>query len=154
MHFLGMPATSASRLRVSDVTDRLDYNDSLSRKSQSRNNFPLGEYGIRRILFHFLLASRKPSSQSTHIRSPDKTQRIRSVAVRSFHLGFLPPHPGIFCDTALDHLITDYAACRVLQQERFWTSSGKAGGRWKILFKSFENYSLYSIWWTLYSEKS
>ena len=119
MRCLGMPATVASRLRVSDALDQLDYNGFPFRKSQPRSNFPLGEYGIQRSLFHLLLVNRKPSPQSTHIRSPDKTEHIRSIAVLPLHHKSLPPHPGIFCNTALDHLITDYAASRVLQQERF-----------------------------------
>ena len=119
MRCLGMPATVANRLRVSDVLDQLDYNGFPFRKNQSRSSFLLGEYGIRRSLFRFPSTSRKPLPQSTRIRSPDKTRRIRSVAVLPFHLGFVPPHPGIFCNIALDHLITDYAASLVLQQERF-----------------------------------
>ena len=143
MRFLGMLITAAGRLRVLDVLDQLDYNDSLSRKNQSRSSFPLDEYGIRRILFRFPLAGQKSSPQSTHIRSPDKTQRIRSVAVLPFHHEFLPPHPDIFCNIALNHLISAYAVSRVLQQERFGTSSIAPGGRRKILFKSFENFSVF-----------
>ena len=45
MRCLGMPATAANRLRVSNVLDQLDYNGSPFRKSQSRSSFPLGEYG-------------------------------------------------------------------------------------------------------------
>ena len=38
-------------------------------------------------------------------------------------------------------------------RDRFWTSSKRPGGRRKILFKSFEIFSDFPIWWTLYSEK-
>lgn len=148
-----MTKAAVSRLRVSDVLAQLDYNGFPFWKSRSRSNFPLGEYGIRRILFHFQ-ANRRSSPQSTRIRSPDKTRHIRLVAVLPLHHGSLPPNPDIFCNTALDHLISAYAVSRVLQPERFGTSRGKSGGRRKILFKSFENILDFSNWWTLYSEKS
>ena len=119
MRFLGMTKAAVSRLCVSDVLDQLDYNGFPFRKSQPQSNFPLGGYGIRRIQFHFPLAGRKPSPQSTRIRSPDKTRRIRITVALPFHHESLPPHPGIFCNIAFDHLITDYAANCVLQQERF-----------------------------------
>ena len=119
MHFLGMTKVAVSRLRVSDVLDPLDYNGFLFPKSQSRSSFPLDEYGIRRILLRFPLADRKSSPQSTRIRSLDKTERIQITVVLPFHLEFPPLHPGIFCNTALDHLVSDYVANRVLQQERF-----------------------------------
>ena len=151
MRFLGMPVTVANHLRVLDVLEQLDYSGFPFWKSQSRSSFLLGEYGIRRILFHFQ-ANRRSSPQSTHIRSPDKTQHIRITALLLYLLGFVPPHPGIFCNTASDHLITDYAANRVLQQERFCTSSAAPVGRRKNLFKSFENFSIFSISRTLYSE--
>ena len=149
-----MTKAAVSRLRVSDVLAQLDYNGFPFWKSRSRSSSPLGGYGIRRNQFHFPLADRKSSPQSIRIRSLDKTEHIRSIAGLPFHLEFPPLHPGIFCNTALDHLITDYAASRVLQPERFGTSRGKSGGRRKILFKSFENILDFSNWWTLYSEKS
>ena len=113
-----MPATVANRLHVSDAPDPLDYNGFPFQKSQSRNSFPHSEYGIQRNLFLFQ-ANRKPSPQSTHIRSPDKTEHIQITAVHPRHHEFLPPHPDIFCNNALNHLISDYAASLVLQQERF-----------------------------------
>ena len=116
MRYLGMPITVANHRRVLDEIAQLDYNGFLFRKSQSRSSFPLGECGIRRIQFRFPLADRKSLPQSIRIRSPDKTEHIRSIAVLPFHLEFLPPHPDIFCNTALDHLISDYAVSRVLQQ--------------------------------------
>lgn len=119
MRCLGMPKAVVSRLRVSDVLDQLDYNGFPFRKNQPRSSFDLGEYGIRKILSRFPWADRKPSPQSTHIRFPDKTEHIRITAVLPLHHEFLRPHPGIFCNIALDHLITDYAASRVLQQEKF-----------------------------------
>ena len=154
MHFLGMTKAAVSRLRVSDVLAQLDYNGFPFWKSRSRSSFPLGEYGIRKNLSCFPLAGQKPSPQSTRILFLDKAERIRSVAVLPFHHESLLPHPDIFCKIALDHLISDYAASRVLQPERFGTSRGKSGGRRKILFKSFENILDFSNWWTLYSEKS
>lgn len=48
-----------------------------------------------------------------------KTERIQITVVLPLHHEFLPQHPDIFCNIALDHFITDYAATRVLQQERF-----------------------------------
>lgn len=153
MHFLGMTKAAVSHLRVSDVLAQLDYNGFPFWKSRSRSNFPLGEYGIRRILFHFLWAGQKFSPQSTCIRFPDKTERIQSVAVLPLHHEFLPQHPDIFCNIALDHFITDYAATRVLQQERFWTSRAAPGGRRIFFLKSFENFSNFPIQWTLYAKK-
>ena len=114
MRFLGMPAAVAGRLRVLGGVDQLDYNGFLFRKSQFRSSLSPGEYEIRRILLHFHWADRKSSPQSIRIRSLDKTEHIRSIAVLPFHLEFSPPHPDIFCNTALDHLITGYAVRRVL----------------------------------------
>ena len=148
-----MTKAAVSRLRVSDVLAQLDYNGFPFWKSRSRSNFPLGEYGIQRILFYFQ-TNRRSSPQSTRIRSPDKTQHIRLVAVLPLHHEFLPPHPGIFCNTALDHLISDYAASRVLQPERFGTSSAAPGGRRIFFLKSFENFSNFPIQWTLYSKNA
>jgi len=114
MHFLGMTKVAASLLRVSDVLDPLDYNGFPFRKSQTLSSFLLGEYGIRKILSRFPLAGQKPSPQSTHIRSPGKTERIQIIVVLPLHHEALPPHPGIFCNTASDHLITNYADHRPL----------------------------------------
>ena len=148
-----MTKAAVSRLRVSDVLAQLDYNGFPFWKSRSRSSFPLGEYGIRKNLSCFPLAGQKPSPQSTRILFLDKAERIRSVAVLPLHHEFLPPHPGIFCNTALDHLISDYAASRVLQPERFGTSSAAPGGRRIFFLKSFENFSNFPIQWTLYSKK-
>ena len=114
MRFLGMTKAAVSRLRVSDELAQLDYNGFLFRKSLSRSSSPLGGYGIRRILFRFPLADRKSSPRQVRIRSPDKTEHIRSIAVLPFRLEFPPLHLDIFCNTALDHLVSDYAASRVL----------------------------------------
>ena len=119
-HFLGMTITAANRLRVSDASAPLDYSGSLFRKNPALSSAPLGEYGIRRIPFHFPLAARKPSPQSTHIRALGKNRRNRITVALLPHPGFVPPHPDIFCNNALDHLITDYAVSCVLQQQEMF----------------------------------
>jgi len=112
-----MIVTVAGLLRVLDGHALLDNYGLLFRKSAFRSRFPLDEYGIRRILLHFLLASLKSSPQSRRIRFLDKTERNRITAVLPFHHEFLPLHPDIFCNIALDHLISFYAFTNPLSKK-------------------------------------
>lgn len=109
-----MTVAVAGRLRVLDASAPLDYSVLSFRKSQSRSSCHLGEYGIHRIPFHFPLADRKLSPQSTRNRSLDKTERIRITMVFPPHLECVPPHLDIFCNIASDHLVSDYAGHRLL----------------------------------------
>ena len=100
---------AASRLRVSDVLDQLDYNGFPFWKSLPRSSFPLGEYGIQRSLFRFPQASRKPLQQSTHIPSPDKTERIRAFsAILHWITSYQTMLSVVFCNRrCFEHRVED-----------------------------------------------